>query len=213
MIAVMSTLGTFFLLGLGAAAPVGPINIEIMRRHLNISCLHAVVFGLGACFADIIYLLLLGFGILQLFSNTIFMPIFGFLGALMVIWFGIISFINRKNEENINIISTPYHRQFFDGVLLTLLNPYNIIFWLSVSAQLNNITSDKYGLAIGASGTIIGVIFWVAFINTIIFFSKKMLNYRVIKFINYASGVTLIILGLYFFSYSITLFNLRFSYT
>ncbi|NHB91575.1 LysE family translocator [Photorhabdus cinerea] len=211
MIAVMSTLGTFFILGLGAAAPVGPINIEIMRRHLNISCLHAVIFGLGACFADIIYLLLLGFGILQLFSNTIFMPIFGFLGALMVIWFGIISFINRKNEENINIISSPYHRQFFDGVLLTLLNPYNIIFWLSVSAQLNNITSDKYGLAIGASGTIIGVIFWVAFINTIIFFSRKMLSHRVIKFINYASGVTLIILGLYFFSYSITLFNLRFS--
>ncbi|WP_434525295.1 LysE family translocator [Photorhabdus asymbiotica] len=211
MIAVMSTLGTFFLLGLGAAAPVGPINIELMRRHLNISCLHAVVFGLGACFADIIYLLLLGFGILQLFSHTIFMPILGFLGALMVIWFGIISFINKQNEENINIIAMPYHRQFFDGVLLTLLNPYNIIFWLSVSAQLSNITSDKYGLAIGASGTIIGVIFWVAFINTIIFFSKKMLSHRVIKFINYASGVTLIMLGLYFFSYSITLFNLRFS--
>ncbi|WP_036774193.1 LysE family translocator [Photorhabdus australis] len=212
MIAVVNTLGTFFLLGLGAAAPVGPINIEIMRRHLNISCLHAVVFGLGACFADIIYLLLLGFGILQLFSNTIFMPILGFLGALMVIWFGIISFINKKNnEENINIISKPYYRHFFDGVLLTLLNPYNIIFWLSVSAQLNNITSDKYGLAIGASGTIIGVVFWVVFINTVIFFSKKMLSHRIIKFINYASGVTLIILGLYFFSYSLTLFNLKFS--
>lgn len=207
----MSTLGTFFLLGLGAAAPVGPINIELMRRHLNISCLHAMAFGLGACFADIIYLLLLGFGILQLFSHTIFMPILGFLGALMVIWFGIISFINKKNEENINIIAMPYHRQFFDGIFLTLLNPYNIIFWLSVSAQLNNITSDKYGLAIGASGTIIGVIFWVVFINTIIFFSKKMLSHRVIKFINYASGVTLIILGLYFFSYSITLFNQNFS--
>ncbi|RAX01847.1 MULTISPECIES: LysE family translocator [unclassified Photorhabdus] len=210
MVDVIGTLGTFFLLGLGAAAPVGPINIEIMRRHLNISCLHAVVFGLGACFADIIYLLLLGFGILQLFSNTIFMPILGFLGALMVIWFGITSFINRKNEENINIISKPYHRQFFDGVLLTLLNPYNVIFWLSVSAQLNNIASDKYSLAIGAIGTIIGVIVWVAFINAVIFFSRKMLSHRVIKFINYTSGVILIMLGIYFFSYSITLFNLNF---
>ncbi|MCW7549134.1 LysE family translocator [Photorhabdus sp. APURE] len=210
MVDVISTLGTFFLLGLGAAAPVGPINIEIMRRHLNISCLHAVVFGLGACFADIIYLLLLGFGILQLFSNTIFMPILGFLGALMVIWFGITSFINKKNEENINIISKPYHRQFFDGVLLTLLNPYNVIFWLSVSAQLNNITSGKYSLAIGAAGTIIGVIVWVAFINAVIFFSRKMLSHRVITFINYTSGVVLIMLGVYFFSYSITLFNLKF---
>ncbi|MCC8373456.1 MULTISPECIES: LysE family translocator [Photorhabdus] len=211
MVGVISTLGTFFILGLGAAAPVGPINIEIMRRHLNISCLHAVIFGLGACFADIIYLLLLGFGILQLFSNTIFMPIFGFLGALMVIWFGITSFINKKNEENINIISKPYHRQFFDGVLLTLLNPYNVIFWLSVSAQLNNITSGKYSLAIGAAGTIIGVIVWVAFINTVIFFSRKMFSHRVIKFINYTSGIILIMLGIYFFSYSITLFNLKFS--
>ncbi|MCC8463953.1 LysE family translocator [Photorhabdus bodei] len=211
MVGVISTLGTFFILGLGAAAPVGPINIEIMRRHLNISCLHAVIFGLGACFADIIYLLLLGFGILQLFSNTIFMPIFGFLGALMVIWFGITSFINKKNEENINIISKPYHRQFFDGVLLTLLNPYNVIFWLSVSAQLNNITSGKYSLAIGAAGTIIGVIVWVAFINTVIFFSRKIFSHRVIKFINYTSGIILIMLGIYFFSYSITLFNLKFS--
>ncbi|WP_445374365.1 LysE family translocator [Photorhabdus tasmaniensis] len=211
MVDVISTLGTFFLLGLGAAAPVGPINIEIMRRHLNISCLHAVIFGLGACFADIIYLLLLGAGVLQLFSNTIFMPIFGFLGALIVIWFGITSFLNKKNEENRNIIRKPYHRQFFDGVLLTLLNPYNVIFWLSVSVQLNNITSGKYSLFIGASGTIIGVIFWVALINAVIFFSRKMLNHRVIKFINYISGVILIILGIYFFSYSMTLFNLKFS--
>ncbi|WP_387463453.1 LysE family translocator [Photorhabdus sp. RM323S] len=211
MVDVISTLGTFFLLGLGAAAPVGPINIEIMRRHLNISCLHAVIFGLGACFADIIYLLLLGAGVLQLFSNTIFMPIFGFLGSLIVIWFGITSFLNKKNEENRNIIRKPYHRQFFDGVLLTLLNPYNVIFWLSVSVQLNNITSGKYSLFIGASGTIIGVIFWVALINAVIFFSRKMLNHRVIKFINYISGVILIILGIYFFSYSMTLFNLKFS--
>ncbi|MGV7961649.1 LysE family translocator [Photorhabdus tasmaniensis] len=211
MVDVISTLGTFFLLGLGAAAPVGPINIEIMRRHLNISCLHAVIFGLGACFADIIYLLLLGAGVLQLFSNTIFMPIFGFLGALIVIWFGITSLLNKKNEENRNIIRKPYHRQFFDGVLLTLLNPYNVIFWLSVSVQLNNITSGKYSLFIGASGTIIGVIFWVALINAVIFFSRKMLNHRVIKFINYISGVILIILGIYFFSYSMTLFNLKFS--
>ena len=50
-----------FLLGIGAAIPIGPINILIMNRALK-SYPHAVATGVGAMSADGLYLILILFG-------------------------------------------------------------------------------------------------------------------------------------------------------
>ena len=52
-------------LGWGAAIPIGAINLEIIRRNLRFSTASGLAFGLGACVADVTYLVLLSVGILQ----------------------------------------------------------------------------------------------------------------------------------------------------
>ncbi|KAB8031858.1 LysE family translocator [Fluviispira multicolorata] len=205
MESILNPFAIFIILGLGAAAPIGPINIEIMRRHLNISWVHALVFGLGACLADLVYLALMGLGLLELFSNSIYMPVFGILGALLVFWFGIMSFKLPSTSKSGDSINKSFSKQLFDGVLLTFLNPYNVIFWLSVSVQINNLVTNKGSLLIGGLGTITGILLWVILINLIIYFSKKKLTHKTVKIINYISGVILIVLASYFGYNSINL--------
>ncbi len=205
MESLFSPFAVFVALGIGAAAPIGPINIEIMRRHLNISWIHAVIFGLGACIADLIFLALVGVGLLELFSNSIYMPIFGIFGAVLVFWFGIMSFRSTAVESYRININKSFFKQLIDGIFLTLLNPYNVIFWLSVSAQINNLISSQNSFLKGSIGALIGILLWIIFLNIIIFFSKKMLTHKVIKVINNVSGVILILLAIYFAYNSIKL--------
>lgn len=57
------------LLGYGAAVPIGPVNILIMSYAIK-SYSYALLFGMGAMFADVFYLLLLNYGVLN-FLNII----------------------------------------------------------------------------------------------------------------------------------------------
>ncbi|WP_186645806.1 LysE family transporter [Fluviispira vulneris] len=209
MESLISPFAVFIALGIGAAAPIGPINIEIMRRHINISWIHAVIFGLGACLADLIFLALLGLGLLELFSNSIYMPIFGIFGAALVFWFGIMSFRAPPAESKRKSLNKSFAKQLLDGVLLTLLNPYNVIFWLSVSAQINNLISSQHSFFMGSIGTLTGILIWIILINLIIFFSKKMLTQKVVIIINQVSGAILILLAGYFAYNSVKLLMLK----
>ena len=68
-----------FFLGLGAAVPIGPINIIIMDRALR-NYKSAVATGAGALSADIFYLVLILLGLITFFNNPILLEILGIFG-------------------------------------------------------------------------------------------------------------------------------------
>lgn len=47
------------LVGFGVAIPIGPMNLEIIRRNLNFGLSSGLSFGVGIISADLTYLLLL----------------------------------------------------------------------------------------------------------------------------------------------------------
>jgi len=80
------------LLGLSVAAPIGPINVEIIRRGLTQSSLAAFAMGCGAVSADCIYfsLALAGARQVSAMSDSEGWRVFGLgLGAAMLIWLGV----------------------------------------------------------------------------------------------------------------------------
>ena len=54
---VVITLLIGIAIGLSAAAPIGPVNFEIIRRNLTLGLKAGIGFGLGACTADLCYLI------------------------------------------------------------------------------------------------------------------------------------------------------------
>lgn len=59
------------ILGISLAAPIGPVNIEVIRRGLNFGFFPAFLLSIGAASADTTYLLLIYFGL----SSFIKVPI------------------------------------------------------------------------------------------------------------------------------------------
>ena len=118
--------------------------------------------------------MLLALGLLAVKNELIIKNIIGIAGGIVLIAFGlyqILTSIKKHNLEKKELVST--HRLFVIGILFTALNPYFIIWWLTVGSNLILIALEFAALA--------GVVFmflchvWMDYIWLIgvAYFSKK----------------------------------------
>lgn len=187
------------LLGIGAAAPVGPINIEIIRRNIHLGLVQGIIFGAGACLADLTYLILLTLGILSFLQYPTLLDIVGIVGSLIIAWFGISIFRSNNRFTDAKVKDKMLVLHLGDGYVLTLFNPYTILFWASVSAQIANIGGSHGALIYGGAGVLVGTFGWVLFLNILMHYSKRLMSEKITKWINIIGGCLLIaiaILGL-----------------
>lgn len=181
------------LLGMGAAIPIGPVNLEIIRRNLRFGTAYGIVTGLGACTADITYLVLLCLGALALLQYPEVLRAFGLIGSLILIWFAVGAF-RAKATETVDKSSLPsLFRYGVEGYAITIINPYTILFWASVSSQISlDALSDSNAIALAGAGVVIGTVGWVLFLNGLIHFTRHKLTANAVKWLNYTGGVILL---------------------
>ncbi len=77
------------VLGISLAAPVGPINIEMLKRGIERGFWHAWVVGIGGMTADILFMLLIYFGLSSLFMYTYVQAFMYCTGVFLIILFRI----------------------------------------------------------------------------------------------------------------------------
>ncbi len=177
-------------LGFGAAIPLGPINILIMSNALN-SYKNAVSIGFGAMSADIIYLLLTLSGALHFANNPKVLKVISIFGVLFLIYIAWQIFKSRdnkiikdKSESNNNIL-----KNYFKGLSLTLLNPYTIGFWLSVSAT---ITTKNLNPLFTLCGVVIAIIIWITLMPLFIYKSKHLISKEISKYLSITSSLVMV---------------------
>lgn len=87
------------VLGISLAAPVGPINIEMLKRGIERGFWHAWVVGIGGMTADILFMLLIYFGLSSLFMYTYVQAFMYCTGFFLLFYLGFQSvkqeFLNR----------------------------------------------------------------------------------------------------------------------
>lgn len=183
------------LLGWGAAVPIGPLNLEIIRRNLHFGALAGVALGLGACSGDVTYLILLSVGALAILSHAILLKIFGAFGALILGWFAYQSLTMKvQNESHATLKKKPLWRHYLEGYFLVLVNPYTVLFWLSVSSQIATYANGGVGDSILMGfGVILGVTSWALGLNLALHHTKHRLSATTMLWFNRIGGV--IILG------------------
>ncbi len=201
----------FFLVGLllgwGAAIPIGPINLEVIRRNLFINSRSGIFFGFGACSADLTYLLLLSAGLLLFLNHGIILQVISVAGACVLFWFAYqILRAPASNNQTHSAIAEPLYWQYIHGYLLTLLNPFTILFWSSISAQIVALAS-KGSVAVWllGGGVLAGTMSWILSLNTVLHYTRHRLEPRTINVINKVGGIILLIFAVFSF-----LHNLRF---
>ncbi len=190
------------LIGWGVAIPIGPMNLEIIRRNLRFGLPAGLSFGLGIISADLSYLLLLNLGFLTVLIHTpvIMLPI-SLGGALILIWFGIKTL--RMPAPTLAVKqspSEPLWKNTRDGYLLTLLSPFTILFWASMSSQIALSGSTPHTVTAMTLGVMSGVSSWMIGLNLVLHITRHRLSAHLMHQLNRGGGLILLgfaLFGLY----------------
>jgi L-lysine exporter family protein LysE/ArgO len=181
------------LLGMGAAIPIGPVNLEIIRRNLRFGTPFGIVTGLGAVTADLTYLILLCVGALTLLQFPELLRGLGFMGSLVLAWFGIQAFRSQLTDIPEQNKLPSLWRYSLEGYVITLFNPFTILFWVSVSSQISLMAlSAPHAIYVAGLGVMIGTLGWVLTLNGVLHFTRHKLSKQAIRWFNYTGGVILL---------------------
>lgn len=183
-----------FLLGLGAAVPLGPINILIMNEAIK-EYRSAVTIGLGAMSSDIIYLFLIMLGLVAFFKQPYILNSLSFFGAIFLIYLAYAIFKSRGVKQKVGKVSkrSSYSKLYIKGLTLTFVNPYTIGFWLSVSGF---VVSKELEMFATLFGMLSAIALWITIMPYLIHKSKHRISPKVSYWINIVSAVILLGFGL-----------------
>src|SRR5437763_1564805 len=90
--AVLAVLARGVVLGLGAAVPIGPVNVQIARRALRHGFLAGFALGCGAVTADITYAALSSLSFARLLNRPPATQVIGAAGVLLLAYLGVSCF-------------------------------------------------------------------------------------------------------------------------
>jgi len=173
------------LLGFGVSVPFGPVNILILSYALS-SFKNAFCIGLGALFADVIYLSLLQFGLLNFLNNPLFYKILALFGFCFLSYMAFTLIKTKVNKLNFEVqtIQNPF-KSFLKGMLLNLSNPYVIGFWLSV-AGVSSTYSSPFLLCFGL---ILSIFIWIFSLSFFVRNFSHFFGVKTLSFINIFSAL------------------------
>jgi len=188
-------------LGFGAAVPLGPINVLIMTNALR-SYKSAVAVGLGAMSADLSYFILLYLIGAKIAQYQYISKVLALFGALFLIYIAWLIFKGRNNPIQKVTIETNFKdlaKNYLKGFSLTLLNPYTIAFWMSVTSLIATTHLDPiYTIA----GIVVAITSWITLMPFVIHKTKHLISQRVNWYFSIFSASIML-----FFAISILLDN------
>ena len=154
-------------LGLGAALPIGPVNVEIARRTLRAGFRAGFALGCGAVTVDIAYAVLSSLSLAPLVTRPAVQWPVGIGGFLLLVYLGVQSLRSAKQHLKSDPLADEaplavYRRSYRTGVLMTLLNPITLIFWFVEVPAHGSITQGRLqNVPMMCTGVFIGTCGWV----------------------------------------------------
>ncbi|MBN1280095.1 MAG: LysE family transporter [Candidatus Thermoplasmatota archaeon] len=121
----------------GALAP-GPLFVQTIAQGARTGARSGLIFSLAHTLVEFSLIMLLAFGLLAVRNEGVLRNSIGVLGGCVLILFGAYQLLGslRKKQLEQKPAAAPAHRLFFIGVLFTALNPYFIVWWLTVGSTL-----------------------------------------------------------------------------
>ncbi|CAN7685539.1 LysE family translocator [Paenibacillus sp. LjRoot153] len=193
---------TYLFLGISLSAPIGPINAAQLDKGARFGFTQAWLIGLGAMCADLLYMLLIYFGLAH-FLTTPFMKTFLWLfGCFVLIYTGVDTLRNVKitQEASPREVQSSV-RSFRSGFIMALTNPLNILFWLGIYGSILAESVQNYGLnqvLWHSSGIFAGILLWDVAMASFASTFHKFGNRTTLQMISVAAGLSLIGFGIYF---------------
>ncbi len=137
-------------LGLSLAAPPGPMNALIAKESARSGWANGVRLGMGAPVADVVWLVVLLFGLGRILDGPGVLRIAGALGAVLMAYFAFDTWTSH------DVRAADRRPTFMAGFAAALTNPYQAAWWLSGGF----VFLQSQGV-VGVFGLILGIFTWV----------------------------------------------------
>ena len=198
------------LIGLGAAAPIGPVNVELARRTLRGGYAAGVALGAGAVSVDVAYALLTTLSVGRFLNRpAVAVPlavgsvlILSYLGLLCLrgAWRGGPAVSDEAPPDN----ATPPRagNGYLAGVLMTAVNPLTLAFWFTALPSVAG-PIDANRLPLIAAGVFAGTFAWVLSFAGVLAVVGRFRRGVWLRVVDGVGGVTLIAFALSAFLRSI----------
>ncbi|HOJ93196.1 MAG TPA: LysE family transporter [Dictyoglomaceae bacterium] len=198
---------TSFLIGFSGASAPGPMMTMVLTQSSIGGWKDSIKIVSGHAILEGVFVVLLVFGFQSVLNNPVFIKVFSFFGSLFLLYMGINLFVLVFKKEveikNSDPIKVPLP---IAGILVSLANPYWLLWWLTVGVNL--LAQAKNFLVIGVLSFYVGHILsdfvwylFVGFIGQGLAFPFWKRVYRIILF---AASLFLIFFGFYFLRYVFT---------
>lgn len=198
------------LLGLTLAAPIGPVNLEIIKRGLNYGFRQAFFTGAGAMTADATYLTLIFFGLTSFLNIALMKIVLGTTGSLILIYLG---FVSAKEYFCKSAVTTDkparmFKNSFITGYVLAISSPMTIVWWTGVFGALmasQAHTQSNLSAFLSCLSILLGCFIWVIFLSTALHWGRRIINEKFIRFVSLVAGICLTGFGIFFLCRAISL--------
>jgi threonine/homoserine/homoserine lactone efflux protein len=162
-------------LGLGAAVPIGPVNVEIARRTLRRGFRAGFAIGCGAVSVDVTYAIVSSLTLRSVVGRPMLLNGLTMGGGLLLTYLGVqclrAAWQHAHADPLAGATDTAGDALAFGspawayatGVLMTFLNPMTLLFWfVAVPATVGAITQQpRRDLPMICAGVFIGTLAWV----------------------------------------------------
>lgn len=192
----------------GALAP-GPLFFVTISHGIKSGTKSGIIFSVAHSLVEFTLVMFLALGLLSVASEPAVRLAVGVAGGAVLMVFGVMQIRNSFNHrsEEAKLEPSGNRNLLLIGLALTGLNPYFIVWWLTIGANLILLSLEFGGL--------LGVVFmyachvWIdyAWITLIAYFAKKstkLLKLKWYRILMAVFGAALIYFGIYFLADSIT---------
>ncbi|HEX3754656.1 MAG TPA: LysE family transporter [Rhizomicrobium sp.] len=194
------------IMGLIAAAPIGPVNLICIRRTFAYGSVNGFVSGLGAALGDGVFAAVTGFGltwIAQLIEG--YSTIIELIGGALLVWFGYRAFIappacaRLDDDDRADKGASTLARAMASTFALTITNPATLLAFTAMFASFGGLVGGA-GSFVDAGFVVAGVIggsagWWLS-LTTVIGLFHTRIDERWMRTINRGSGSLVALFGL-----------------
>ena len=202
-----------FLMGFVAAIPVGPVQIEVMKRSINGHLKSSFMVILGAFLSDIAYGAIAFYGIAPFLRERMVMAVFWLCGGIILIVLGVLTVRNSLRAHVFDPNSKHLKKKrwaFIGGLSLSGTNPMMVLWWLLAArlfldvGLIHEFTAEVAASFLIAGG--IGLASYLAVLSLVLYWAKRYISESKIRHINLGFGIVLLFIAGYFIFTSLQYF-------
>ncbi|MHA1912688.1 MAG: LysE family translocator [Candidatus Kariarchaeaceae archaeon] len=196
-------------LGFSLAAPLGPINLELLKQTLSRSkgWIFGLMTGFGAMTGDFIIAMTAMYLGEEKLSEAIEISAVKY--SLLVVNVLILFYIswgawNAKivddfmaDTEGKEIGNSSISTQYSKGFLMVMSSPWSYFWWVSFGSYLLGRGIDLSSFTDKLTATfffLIGILFWLLFFCVLLAFSRKMANAKTLEIITKSSAIVIVMI-------------------